>query len=299
VISNNRKSLVPVPVCLEDAKVEMQRIAQTMDKASIKPSIYKGEKTVNYKKKYEVRDALKVIYYNKCAYCESIEHKPEVEHYRPTKKVTGITHNGYYWLCYEWTNLIPSCRYCNTEGGKGNYFPIIGARVTTPTFDAHNNLDFDTCKAENSPLIDEQPYLFHPEVDVDIDTNFEFFKNGEIQGVDILGRGNETIRICNLNRANLLEKRQRIIDDYFYTISEYLDDYFKSIISLEQFQHFLIRAFSKIGINSDTTKPFSTVSKYIQNNFDIIIVPLFPTPKQRLIIQNAYRQFQNKTLISI
>lgn len=297
MISNNRKSLFPVPVCLENAKAEMQRIAQTMDKDSIKPNIYKGEKTVNYQKIHEVRTALKAIYYNKCAYCESTEHKPEVEHYRPKKSVTGITHNGYYWLCYEWTNLIPSCRYCNTEGGKGNDFPIIGNRITEPTLDVHNNLDFDTCKAENSPLIDEQPYLFHPEIDANIDNAFEFFDNGAMRGNDHQGRGRQTIRICNLNRDNLLQGRQEIIDDYFGRIRNQLNLYFDNSMNYEVLKTQLLFIFLKIQLNSKPNKKFSALSKYIQNNFNSIIVPLFPTPKQRLIVQNAYRKFQNGTLI--
>ncbi|MGB0932388.1 MAG: hypothetical protein ACPGVB_16520, partial [Chitinophagales bacterium] len=129
MISNNRKSQFPIPNALKNAKVKMQRIAQTKDKKAIKDSIYKGEKTVKGQKKYAVRETLKTIYHNKCAYCESIEAKPEIEHYRPKKGVKGIIHDGYYWLCYEWTNLIPSCRYCNTEGGKGDYYPIMGSRV--------------------------------------------------------------------------------------------------------------------------------------------------------------------------
>lgn len=297
MVSNNRKSLFPVPVCLQNAKAEMQRIAQTMDKDAIKPSIYKGEKTVNGQKIHEVREVLKVIYYNKCAYCENIEYKPEIEHYRAKKSVTGITHNGYYWLCYEWTNLLPSCRYCNTEGGKGNDFPIMGNRVTAPTFDTQGNLNFDACKAENSPLIDEQPYLFHPEIDENVEDNFEFLINGAMRGVDYQGRGRQTIRICNLNRDNLLAVRQVIIDDYFGQISNQLNLYFENSMNYELLKKQLLLIFLKIKINSKPEKKFSALSKYIQQHFNSIIVPLFPTPKQRLIIQNAYRQFQNGTLI--
>lgn len=296
MVSNNRKSLFPIPVCLEDAKAEMQRIAQTMDKDAIKPSIYKGEKTVKGQKTHEVRDILKNIYYNKCAYCEDIEHKPEIEHYRAKKSMTG-THNGYYWLCYEWTNLLPSCRYCNTEGGKGNHFPIMGNRVTAPTFNAQGDLDFDACKAQNSPLIDEQPYLFHPEIDVNIENAFEFLDNRAMKGVDYQGRGRQTIRICNLNRDNLLKNRQDIIDDYFGDIRTQLDFYFKNNMDYELLKKQLILIFLKIKINSNPEKKFSALSRYIQNNFNLIIVPLFPTPKQRLIVQNAYRHFQNGTLL--
>jgi hypothetical protein len=283
---------------LTNAKAEMQRIAQTIDKGAIRGEKYKGERTVNRQKIYEVRDALKVIYYNKCAYCEDIEYKPEIEHYRPKNKVKeDETHNGYYWLCYEWTNLIPSCRYCNTEGAKGSKFPIIGNRVIAPTFDAQNDLDFDACKAQNSPLIEEQPCLFHPEVDANIDANFEFLYNGTMRGTDDQGRGRRTIRICNLNRENLLFLRQEIIDAYFGRISNQLNLYFNKNMEFELFKKQLLIIFLKIQINSEPNKNFSALSKYIQRNFNLIIVPLFPTSKQRSIVQNAYRQFQNGTLL--
>lgn len=298
MISNNRKNQFPIPQSLVDAQAEMQRIAQTTDKNAIKNSTYKGERTVNGEKVYEVREVLKTIYHNKCAYCEKIEHKPEIEHYRPKKGVTKTKHKGYYWLCYEWTNLIPSCRYCNTEGGKGNQFPIIGNRTNSPTFLAFNDLDFEACKAQNSPLIDEQPYLFHPEVDANISDNFDFFENGRMRGIDHQGRGRQTIRICNLNRENLLFHRQKIVDTCFRSLNNLLDDYFKTKISKQQLQYFLIREFLQIQINSKSNKPFSALSKYIQNHFNSIIVPLFQTPKQRLIVERAYRKFQDGTLLN-
>jgi len=76
-----------------------------------------------------------------------------VEHYRPKGKVTVrtdendqtsrevIDHPGYFWLAYEWYNLILSCPYCNTSHatedqkekikhpGKLNEFRINGKRV--------------------------------------------------------------------------------------------------------------------------------------------------------------------------
>ncbi|NJN78085.1 MAG: hypothetical protein HC803_06900 [Saprospiraceae bacterium] len=132
---------------------------------------------------------------------------------------------------------------------------------------------------------------------MNIESNFEFLDNGEIRGTDYQGRGRQTIRICNLNRDNLLFHRQRVIDIYFSNLKKLLDAYFKSVISKQQLKYFLITGFLKIQINSKPNKPFSALSKYIQNNFNSIIVPLFPTPKQRLIVQKSYREFQNGTLV--
>src|SRR5688572_3095567 len=65
-------------------------------------------------------------FYGKCAYCESkvITTSPDyVEHFRPKKGVNDINnvvitipsganqvpHPGYYWLSYNWENLLPTC----------------------------------------------------------------------------------------------------------------------------------------------------------------------------------------------
>jgi uncharacterized protein (TIGR02646 family) len=295
MISNNRKKDFTIPKRLVDAKVEWESIAKTGNKEAIKEATYKGLVTVKKERKYTVRETLKEIYHNKCAYCEIIEHTPDVEHYRPKKSVKeDKIHPGYYWLCYEWTNLIPSCRDCNTNRGKGTQFPIMGVRVTAPDF-KNSILDKEKCKAENSPLIDEQPYLFHPEVDKP-ETAFEFKTNGAIRGIDHLGRGRRTVKICNLNRTNLLLARQEVIDFYYETIYNSLKLYFEGNITFNALKRMLLFLFLKVEINTEPNKKFSLLSIFIKDHFDKIIVPLFETPKQRLIVKRAYRQFKNKTL---
>jgi hypothetical protein len=94
------------------------------------------------------RDWLKVnVFHGKCAYCETkITGFPgDTEHFRPKGRVKGlkrqanddslecvrivdedgeeIEHPGYFWLAYHWQNLLPSCEFCNTAGGKADIFP--------------------------------------------------------------------------------------------------------------------------------------------------------------------------------
>lgn len=88
------------------------------------------------------------VFHGKCAYCEiHIERgrqSGDAEHYRPKGAVnrrvegrrglpkvrvkapdgTEIDHPGYFWLAYNWRNLLPSCRRCNAEEGKKNQFPV-------------------------------------------------------------------------------------------------------------------------------------------------------------------------------
>jgi uncharacterized protein (TIGR02646 family) len=65
----------------------------------------------------DVVDALKELFHEKCAYCESefIATGPaDIEHYRPKGGVQeDPTHVGYWWLASEWTNLLYSCIDCN------------------------------------------------------------------------------------------------------------------------------------------------------------------------------------------
>lgn len=82
----------------------------------------------------------------KCAYCELKiipgQRAGDVEHYRPKGRVMDEhgkpvfskikRHLGYYWLAYQWDNLLPSCLACNRPGtdpkglasGKWDRFPV-------------------------------------------------------------------------------------------------------------------------------------------------------------------------------
>jgi len=220
MISNDRKKNFQIPEALRKAEAQLEVIATTGNKDLIKGAIYKGKCQKDGKTRYEVRELLKKVYHHKCAYCEIKEYKPEVEHYRPKRSVAKVrNHPGYYWLCYEWTNLLPSCRYCNTEGGKGNFFPVKGRRVEAPDFLANGKLNHENCKAGNPPLIDEQPCLLHPEIDKP-EVCFKFFRNGSITGIDPEGRGKCTVKICNLKRENLKYRRQKLLDQYKVSIQD-------------------------------------------------------------------------------
>lgn len=194
-------------------------IVNTRNKSLITDSIYRESYDTADGKRSRVEDKLAIAYKDKCAYCERIC-KADIEHYRPKKGVDDDnTHLGYYWLCYEWTNLIPSCITCNREGAKHNKFPVIGPRVSAPALLNDGNLNLTLCKVSIAPLIDEKPYLLHPEVDRPEDYfEFEPDPNGagiRIVGIDAEGRGTRTIQICMLNRHELkLDRVERVIDDF-------------------------------------------------------------------------------------
>jgi hypothetical protein len=88
------------------------------------------------------------IFDGKCAYCEKKitgGFFGDAEHYRPKGKVTvkergqvqtvmhdGKPHPGYYWLAYDWRNLVPACELCNSSDGKMNQFPVANSYVFRP-----------------------------------------------------------------------------------------------------------------------------------------------------------------------
>jgi hypothetical protein len=83
---------------------------------------------------------LKHVFNGQCAYCESPlkfdRYRGDAEHYRPKGSVmwrdlatnkktkarcklsdgTEIDHPGYFWLAYDWRNLMPACADCNSGG---------------------------------------------------------------------------------------------------------------------------------------------------------------------------------------
>ncbi|MDX1907623.1 MAG: hypothetical protein SF053_11360 [Bacteroidia bacterium] len=216
------KQRLSTPTGLTDPQViqTWDKIARTGDKTLIRDTVYKDTyKDAEGKTQSRVRDKLNEVYHHKCAYCERYC-KAEIEHYRPKKAVAeDPAHPGYYWLCYEWTNLLPSCRYCNTEGGKGNQFPIMGTRISAPALDAAGNPDKSTYAAHAAPLLDEQPYLLNPEID-NPDDYLTFEINPTRSGVFIHGtdpsrRGETTIRICHLNRTELALERLAILQEAY------------------------------------------------------------------------------------
>jgi 5-methylcytosine-specific restriction endonuclease McrA len=156
-------------------------------------------------------------FHGKCAYCESLiaaDQPGDVEHFRPKGRVTatnstttpityvegGITklHPGYYWLAYDWQNLLPACVDCNSPNtkkipgkhmGKWNYFPVKGFRAVRPSEED-----------KEDPLL-INPVLRLPEEHLEIDDTGIF--------VALTEEGQECIDVFCLNeREALVEARK-------------------------------------------------------------------------------------------
>jgi hypothetical protein len=76
-----------------------------------------------------VKAALRRLFSNKCAFCESPLLKGgEVLHWRPTSRAAQlkgeVAPHHYWWLAYDWNNLYLSCIGCFKS--KGSRFPVQG-----------------------------------------------------------------------------------------------------------------------------------------------------------------------------
>lgn len=213
------RTLITKPVILDSTgcldHLNQINIDPTTNKAS--GDIYKG-KTVMPDNSIinTVTNALKGLYKNKCAYCEKLCYYPRIEHYRPKGRVIGNQRlrNGYYWLCYEWTNLLPSCHECNSIEAKGDKFPINGVRKQTfpvnghpPAFDITQNV------YDSTFLMDEDPYYIHPEYCNDFWVHFDFERSGLIVGISDYGK--ITINDLKLNDEDRNGWRREIYETYY------------------------------------------------------------------------------------
>lgn len=146
---------------------------------------------------------------NKCCYCEKkVEAKNEgVEHYRPkTRARRGPGHptHGYWWLAWNWENLLFACDDCNKA--KGTSFPL------TPSSTA--------LVADGLPPGDEEPLLLNPSIDDPIE-HIEFFperdgrwrprprNNSERGKVTI-----ETLGLDGVRRPGILDLYRDHVNDF-------------------------------------------------------------------------------------
>ena len=195
------------------------RKQKAREKPKIKGAVYKGQKE-------DVYLLMGAPFYGKCAYCETKIYSGmhgDVEHFRPKGGVTDQAgkpimlgdeeHPGYYWLAYDWTNMLPACQLCNqpstrrSQGrliGKRDYFPVLGdVRAAAPGEEA-----------------DELPLLINPAWE-DPAPHFELDETG------VLGakteRGQACIDVFGLNardlpndRASVYQDTQRLVMDLTY-----------------------------------------------------------------------------------
>jgi hypothetical protein len=187
-------------------------------------------------------ELLKTIFHNKCAYCEtpnSPRYPVEVEHFRPKGEVTCgkkpavvaqafdergkfIDHPGYFWTAFDWRNLLPCCKRCNSGKGKGTQFPLtpkskyVLAVKLTPTEVKKLKAAEDAVPSATHPGMyylappdldaREDRLLVHPYYDPP-DEHLQYKVKG--LEVSLTERGQSTIEVFDLGDVELRRCRQK------------------------------------------------------------------------------------------
>jgi hypothetical protein len=158
--------------------------------------------------------------HGKCAYCEIRlapgQRKGDVEHYRPKGRARGIdgkvvkirrngalvSHPGYYWLAYDYMNLLPACSACNRRAIDASSSMLTGKSDIFPTLDGR-------WASRPEEITSEQPALLNPWMAADDPAEHLLFdpKTGLVIG--LTERGKITIDVLGLNRDGLPEQRKQ------------------------------------------------------------------------------------------
>jgi len=274
-----------------------------------------GKKYKNYNYRHiEVLNKLRAISLNKitindneiakCFYCETKVEQGvtlQVEHFRPKDEVDKIDnnnnkHDGYYWLGYEWTNLLLSCPLCNQQGAKGNRFPVAWTRaneINPIKINSANEkyINRTYLLADKYPLIDEIPLLLNPEID--IPENFLTFDFNDLAKLNQIpeqyNKGFITIEILKLNRPKLKKDRQNILNKFINYLNLFQNKYLNSIhpiALLDEYYKNLIEEICKdIKKSQNIEEEYSLFGKFINDNFETFFAQFFKEPFRTKLIE--------------
>ncbi|MCD6017691.1 MAG: hypothetical protein K0S53_812 [Bacteroidetes bacterium] len=227
------------PTCFDDIHSDLNKEKQEAI------NLFKIKKNYLEKYKYkaynndEIKTALIKLFHGKCCYCESRiagTQPGDIEHFRPKGKIIDFDSNelrpGYYWLAYDWDNLLYACRSCNSlcgqelededevkVVGKGNKFPLVKPyrNILDHKIGINNEEAFRLLI--NPCIEDPEKFFQYDEQYASIKPSFKSgFKSQQAQtSIDIYG----------LTRLQLVIDRKRVLDDVFFLIEQlnsYLDD---------------------------------------------------------------------------
>ena len=193
----------PVPeVLLDGGQDETNEIRERYDSAT--EDYRTGLKKFDFRRSIyghtRVKDALLEAQHGKCCYCESkfrATSPGAVEHFRPKGAVRAggemsNTYPGYYWLAYEWENLLVSCETCNTS--KGTLFPLVD--------------EDKRARCHHDPVEEESPVFVDPASEDP--AQHICFRRAEV--VHLTDRGLRTIEGFGLRRSELEEARAKYLE---------------------------------------------------------------------------------------
>ncbi|MCP4133002.1 MAG: TIGR02646 family protein, partial [bacterium] len=195
------KNLNTIPPSLQSNLTNRRRKELINEGQYIDKNVYNSRYKMN-----DIKNALKNIYHNKCAYCEKQIEQFHVEHFRP-KSI-------YCWLAYSWDNLLLACPTCNTH--KDNHFELQAQKAEFTEAD----LDQIHTLAEKYNRQEENKFL-NPEQE-DPEPELKFDQNGTISSEN--QRIEYTINTCKLNRHDIKDFRKRIYDKILIRLEQRFRD---------------------------------------------------------------------------
>ncbi len=217
-----------------------------------------------------------------------------VDHYRPKKRVKGEDgHPGYYWLTYEWSNLISSCGVCNNK--KSHLFPVADEkrRICQP------QVDRAQWRADSESFRTENPLILHPEIDAP-EEHLTVDIHGVMRKKNGSRRAETTIEACGLNRDGLVWVRNRMITevrkrlwDTAFSIRQEVQD--KKIRNKEDFLKAMrerFRAdFNFLLLKKDPKEEYSFVANCMLKGFRSFFAEILPDEATRDILHGAFALF--------
>ena len=194
---------VPENTALDNKKEEkLQEIRDLIN--SGKPADFKGRELWS---SAEVKEFLYESQHGKCCYCERRLPRGEtdVEHFRPKGKVKEAEkdHPGYWWLAYNWQNLLISCQLCNRTYKRAQF----------PLKDESKRVYEEGCG-----LDEEEPFLINPlEEDPEQCIYYEELKEDQfmVKAVGTCERARRTVKeLTGINDAYVMLERANKLKDY-------------------------------------------------------------------------------------
>lgn len=281
------KKVSPIPKPLNNCDKKIEKALEEKGKHYFSGYYYASD---------DVKKRLIKIYGNTCAFCETDTTAGavlQVEHYRPKAKVTDDkSHEGYYWLGYEWTNLLYACSSCNRA--KSTHFPIVGKRVYNPPI-IETYLDKSKCESNYSDLVNEKPLILNPEEHNFIpELHFIISPMGRIRKIS--KRGEETIQKCKLDRKPLTLARKKIVDDHLRYMMKDFMRYKNNKINLYQLEYGLKKEIERIIDRITENKPYTLLAKYMLKHFDYFFIQRFQLSEQEVLNEVYNKVFSNSQI---
>jgi uncharacterized protein (TIGR02646 family) len=203
MIQITTKTQIPVPAILETKGTAAANTLKDRYNAGERDFGGKNDFKSNIYGHATVKEALQTAQHYKCCYCESkftATSYGDVEHFRPKagwmqQKKEPLNKPGYYWLAYDWDNLLFSCQICNQDH-KRNQFPLVNeaSRAASHQDDINN----------------EQPLFIHPANEDP--AAYIVFKEDIPVAINGNEKGAVTIKRLGLDRGALNDDRLTLLN---------------------------------------------------------------------------------------